>query len=273
MNDRAGKKSAGWQALLPAVAVALAVSVLLPMRTTSLGAQTAASQPAAAQWQIDAGWKVAFDVASVKQNKSAPGSPVNSNIPLGPGDVYSPTGGLFSATNLPLATYGFFAYKISGNDLQSIVSQLPKWATTDRFDIQARAEGNPTKDQFRLMMQALLADRFKLAIHSETRQLPVFGLVLDKPGKLGPKLQIHPADSACSENSAGTASSRLGARLAYNSGRRISRGLRRSIRLARIWPHPRRRTRCEHTTPCNNVERNGNFGPPSFGSDRTQWKF
>ena len=48
------------------------------------------------------------------------------------------------------------------------------------------------------MMQALLADRFKLAIHYETKQLPVYALVLDKPGKLGPHLQPHPEDSPCS---------------------------------------------------------------------------
>jgi uncharacterized protein (TIGR03435 family) len=49
-----------------------------------------------------------------------------------------------------------------------------------------------------LMMQALLAVRFKLAIHFETRQLPVLALVLDKPGKLGPQIQPHPSNAPCS---------------------------------------------------------------------------
>jgi uncharacterized protein (TIGR03435 family) len=140
-----------------------------------------------------------FDVASVKLDTAAP-SPqtVNSNVPLGPQDMYSPTGGLLSATNFPLFQYMIFAYKLTPNQTQSVMSQLPKWANTDRYDIQARASGNPTKDQFRLMMQALLADRFKLAIHYETRQLPVYALVLDKPGKLGPHMQQHPEDSPCS---------------------------------------------------------------------------
>ena len=48
------------------------------------------------------------------------------------------------------------------------------------------------------MMQALLADRFKLAVHYEIKQVPVFALVLDKPGKLGPKIQPHPSDASCS---------------------------------------------------------------------------
>lgn len=91
-----------------------------------------------------------------------------------------------------------FAFKLTPAQDRAIVAQFPKWANDYRYDIQARASGNPTKDQFRLMMQALLADRFKLAIHYETRQLPVFALVLDKPGKLGPQLRLHPDDSPCS---------------------------------------------------------------------------
>jgi uncharacterized protein (TIGR03435 family) len=85
-----------------------------------------------------------------------------------------------------------------GNQMQSLLNQLPAWVTTDRFEIKARAEGNPGKDDMRLMMQSLLADRFKLAIHKETRQVSVFNLVLVKPGKTGPRLQLHPADAHCS---------------------------------------------------------------------------
>jgi uncharacterized protein (TIGR03435 family) len=49
------------------------------------------------------------------------------------------------------------------------------------------------------MMQSLLAERFKLVLHTETRQLPVLVLVLAKPGKLGPQLRPHSAeDDACS---------------------------------------------------------------------------
>jgi uncharacterized protein (TIGR03435 family) len=48
-------------------------------------------------------------------------------------------------------------------------------------------------------MQSLLAERFKLVLHTETRQLPVLALVLAKPGKLGPQLRPHPAgDDTCS---------------------------------------------------------------------------
>lgn len=47
------------------------------------------------------------------------------------------------------------------------------------------------------MVQSLLADRFKLRTHFEPRQTAVFELIVDKPGKLGPKLQKHPPDQPC----------------------------------------------------------------------------
>ena len=143
-----------------------------------------------------AGDQPAFEVASVKPNKSD--KPGSSNFPLGPGDVFSPNGGYFSATNLPLVTYLFLAYKIMGNQSKFVLPQLPDSASTDRFDIQARAEGNPAKDEMRLMMRSLLAERFKLTVHNETRQVPVLAMVLVKPGKFGPHLQLHPTDAACS---------------------------------------------------------------------------
>jgi hypothetical protein len=90
----------------------------LVLRAQSAGGQ--ASQPPIPQWQIDAGGKKAFDVASVKPDTATPSpSTVNSNVALGPGDYYSPTGGLFSATNFPLFTYITFAYKATGNQVQS----------------------------------------------------------------------------------------------------------------------------------------------------------
>jgi uncharacterized protein (TIGR03435 family) len=139
-----------------------------------------------------------FDVASVKPSKSE--NPPYSNFPLEPGDVYAPNGGFFSATSLPRITYIFFAYRISGNQSQYLLPQLPGWVTAEWFDIQARAEGNPSKDQMRLMMPSLLADRFKLATHNETREVPVFAYVLTKNGKTGPQLRPHLDNSPCPTN-------------------------------------------------------------------------
>jgi uncharacterized protein (TIGR03435 family) len=139
-----------------------------------------------------------FDVASVKpDNTDARNS--DTNFPLGPGDMYVANGGNLIATNFPLIVYINFAYKVTSNQTQAIQKQLPGWVMTERFDITAKTDKHDaTKDEMRLMMRALLADRFKLAIHSEMQQVPVYGLVLAKPGTLGPKLRQHPADVACS---------------------------------------------------------------------------
>jgi uncharacterized protein (TIGR03435 family) len=156
------------------------------------------AQSPAPDWQTAAGGRMSFDATYVSQNTTA-SSPyaVSSNFPLGPGDVYVPNGGQFRAANFPLVAYIDFAYKITENQEKFLLPQLPDWGTTTRFDIQARAQGNPTKDQMRLMMQSLLADRFKLSVHYETRQVPVFVLLVDLPGKLGPLLQPHKDDSPC----------------------------------------------------------------------------
>jgi uncharacterized protein (TIGR03435 family) len=140
-----------------------------------------------------------FEITSVKLHKSD--DKPFSNVPLGPGDVYSSTGGRFTVRGLPLVSYLFFAYKITGDQTEAVLSQLPGWATTDRFDIEAKTDGDPakdTKDQMRLMVQSLLAERFGLKARYETRQVPVFALTLAKPGKTGPQLRAHPADAPCS---------------------------------------------------------------------------
>jgi uncharacterized protein (TIGR03435 family) len=74
------------------------------------------------------------------------------------------------------------------------------WTTEDRFDIEARAQGNPKKADYRLMMQSLLADRFQLKVHYETRVVPLYVLVLAKPGKFGPRLRLHQADDPYAPN-------------------------------------------------------------------------
>ena len=114
---------------------------------------------------------LAFEVASVKPNRSE--AAPQSRFALGPGDAYAP-GGLFTATNQPLIVYIRFAYKLSQSDLLGLAA----WIYSDRFDIEARAPGNPTKDQMRLMMQSLLAERFKIRTHVEREMKPAFDLVL-----------------------------------------------------------------------------------------------
>ncbi|WP_263384654.1 TIGR03435 family protein [Granulicella arctica] len=161
----------------------------------------------------------AFDVASVRPSKL--NSPAHSNVPLDAGNVYaligpdetrSAAGGLFIATHQALWRYITFAYKLSGTQELALrfnmfsgapKSGAPFWVTgsfdaaPEYFDISARAPADTSMDQMRLMMQALLADRFHLTIHNLSANTPVFALVLAKPGFTGPNLQPHSSFDTC----------------------------------------------------------------------------
>jgi uncharacterized protein (TIGR03435 family) len=107
----------------------------------------------ATDWQTAAGGKMAFDVASVKPTKIWK----RPLFPLDAGNAVA-LGGRFS-TSFGLVAYIVFAYKLSPTDAQmrAMLAPLPAWVGTEPFLIEARADGNPTKDQMRLMRQALLA--------------------------------------------------------------------------------------------------------------------
>jgi uncharacterized protein (TIGR03435 family) len=160
-----------------------------------------------------------FDVASVRPSK--PGSTPHTNVPLDSGNVYgsisaddarSAAGGYLIVTHQALWRYIAFAYKLSGTQELSLrfsmFSGVPKsgapfWVTgsfdasPESFDISARAPADTSIDQMRLMMQALLADRFHLVTHYVSADAPVFALVLAKAGATGSNLQPHPASDAC----------------------------------------------------------------------------
>ena len=77
----------------------------------------------------------------------------------------------------------------------SLIDGGPPWLNSDRFDVQAKFEGNPPRDQLQRMMQNLLADRFKLRTHLETRPTSAFALTVERAGVLGPSLR--PAELDC----------------------------------------------------------------------------
>jgi uncharacterized protein (TIGR03435 family) len=81
--------------------------------------------------------------------------------------------------NVTLKILVAFAYRIQ----QFQVSGGPRWVDSDRFDIEGKAE-NPKADpdQLRLMLRSLFEDRFKLKVHRETKQSPVYALVVEKGG-------------------------------------------------------------------------------------------
>lgn len=177
--------------------VVLAVLFLPPA-----GAQQSATPASAApteampDWQKAAGGPMQFEVASVRLDTSGEFKP--PSFPLSADDSFADTGGLFRA-EFPVIVYIQFAYKIAltREQTNAVLDKLPGWARADKFLIEARAEGHPTKDQYRLMLQSLLADRFGLKMHFEPREQPVFDMVLAKPGKLGPKLKPHSEGPAC----------------------------------------------------------------------------
>lgn len=194
MKNHVGEVLNVWRKLLLATAgmMALAAPIvlgLLPVTETETAAASHASAPIPDR-RSQEGSKQDFEVASVKQNKS------DIDASMNVADNHA-NGGSFSGTNVRLIAYIYFAYNMTGNQFQLLMPQLPKWVLEDRFDIQARTDGNPTKDQMRLLLRNLLRDRFKLAMHYETRQLPVFALALARPGRLGPRIQLHRNDSSC----------------------------------------------------------------------------
>jgi bla regulator protein BlaR1 len=154
-------------------------------------------RPVASQTQNTAPTAPAFQIVSVKANNSG-NEFANMNVSLLPGDASPSTGGRLSGTNVSLISYIYFAYKLTGGQLQLLLPKLPSWVISEKFDVQVHATGNPTNDQLRLVVQSVLADRFHLAAHYESLQLPVYALLLAKPGETGPQLRPHADDPVCS---------------------------------------------------------------------------
>jgi uncharacterized protein (TIGR03435 family) len=119
-----------------------------------------------------------FEVASIK--------PAPPPVPDGRGRIMiaGPSGGpgtkdpgrihypFMSLKNLLMSAYDVKNFQISG----------PPWLDTERFDITATMPPETTKEQFRVMLQNLLAERFKLTIHRETKDLPMYSLLVAKGG-------------------------------------------------------------------------------------------
>jgi uncharacterized protein (TIGR03435 family) len=114
----------------------------------------------------------AFEVASVKLNNSGPES----------GNGFFPSPGHLRVTNATLQQLMQAAHHIKTGMLFGMAA----WMESDRFDIDAKAPGKSSFDDDMVMLRALLAERFQLRFHRETRQLKTQALVL---GKGGPKFQ------------------------------------------------------------------------------------
>ena len=122
-----------------------------------------------------------FDVASVKPNVSGE---VGGGFNMRPGWQLVITNN--SLRNIVRNAWGLQNFQIVGG---------PDWFDRDRFDITAKPGAEPrSREEFFQMIQSLLADRFKLRVHFETREIPIYALVPVRPGEVGPKLSTAMTD-------------------------------------------------------------------------------
>jgi uncharacterized protein (TIGR03435 family) len=121
-----------------------------------------------------------FDVASVKASKSTGGRVTITSDP-----------GRISYTNIMLRRLLLAAYDVKNYQLVG-----PEWLDTLRFDITARIPDGATEEQFQAMLRDLLATRFKMTIHRESKELPIYALVV---AKNGPKIKPHDGASTGEE--------------------------------------------------------------------------
>ena len=127
------------------------------------------SQPAST------GARPMFEVASIK--RSQPDARGNS--------FGQRPGGRWTMVNRSIGTLIRAAYPTPVPELVG----APDWVTSESYDVDARADGTPAPEQIRLMLQGLLAERLKLAVHFETQERPVLALVIARrDGRLGPGL-------------------------------------------------------------------------------------
>lgn len=124
--------------------------------------------------------KPSFEVASIKPAPASGG--MRGGVFGGPGSRDPCRWSSINTTlkSLMIQAYGLKSYECAG----------PAWVGQTRFDVEARLPANTNKEQFNLMLQSLLEERFQVAFHREPAEISAWDLVV---GKGGPKLK-GPAD-------------------------------------------------------------------------------
>lgn len=122
-----------------------------------------------------------FEVASIKPNKDG-----DNRVMLG-----IQPGGRFTAVNVTVRQLITNAFRVQPFQ----VVGGPAWIETDRFDITAKGSGDVGPEQMQSMMRGLLAERFGMVVHNETRDMPIYALMLARAdGKLGPTMKPSSTD-------------------------------------------------------------------------------
>jgi bla regulator protein BlaR1 len=186
MSDQIARKLDLRRKLLLGVAAILAVAA--PIATGILHASpsrtTARSESAASSSFVYRDISIKLDQTATAMLKSGKGAIYQTNLGTSNG---------LAITNTPLQQLIEFAYEVQGDR----IAGTPAWFNTELFDVDAKIDSStadklqkldPDQRTFarRRMLQALLADHFKLAVHRETRQLPVYALLI---AESGPKLK------------------------------------------------------------------------------------
>ena len=138
----------------------------------------AVPDPAARPRPMAADASPAFEVATIKPTK--PGTQ---------GKGFGVRGRMFSTLNTSLSDLVTFAYGLHARQ----ITGGPAWLEAEKYDLTAQpeGEGQPNEKQWKMMLQKLLADRFKLTFHRDKKELSVYALVV---GKTGPKLTKSEGD-------------------------------------------------------------------------------
>lgn len=119
-----------------------------------------------------------FDVASIKASAPQQAGMFMMRQRGGPG---TPDPGQYSAEGFPLSRLLMRAYNVKSYQVTG-----PDWINTERFDVVAKVPPGTSEEQFRLMLQNLLTERFQLKTHKESKEAQIYALVV---GKGGPRLK------------------------------------------------------------------------------------
>jgi uncharacterized protein (TIGR03435 family) len=132
-----------------------------------------------------------FEVASIKRNVSD-----------APSRGRTEPGGRFTATSAPVLQFIRLAYDNLSTDR---ILNVPDWVTSERYDLIAKApDGVSIGRAMGLLMQALLRERFAFEAHFETREMPIYELVLARSdGRLGANLKRAACDCTGNRTEAG----------------------------------------------------------------------
>lgn len=117
-----------------------------------------------------------FEVASVRPSDS-------TSIATSGGPLVRPE--QFQVARAPVQLLVSLAYGVNG----ARITGWPEWTQRVRYDVRAKTAKPSTRQEVLAMLQTLLAQRFSLKVHRETREMDIYALVVARPGAIGPKLQ------------------------------------------------------------------------------------